>query len=348
MTESDTVTVKMFSLEGWENQFPGSDPVWGRCRFVFGPKVQDYDWLVVYEDLVGPETLPCPPGQTLLVTTEPSSIKTYGRAFLDQFGVVLTSQELWALQHPQVVRSQPGLKWFYGWPLNHREAHRRTYDEIAAGPPVEKSKVISTLCSEKKQNHTLHRARHRFTHQLKAALPELDLFGWGNKELVDKADGIDPYRYHLAIENHRAPHHWTEKLADAFLGLSLPFYAGCPNVFDYFPEESLIQLDLDDVGGAIQTIKKAIADNEYAKRLPAIREARRRVLTQYNFFAVVSALIEAHHPAPSPEPVGQMVYPRRMARRQSLRHAAQYAWENLLLKSRGRWIRWSASRQRTK
>ncbi|MEZ6050382.1 MAG: hypothetical protein R3C02_03185 [Planctomycetaceae bacterium] len=45
---------------------------------------------------------------------------------------------------------------------------------------------------------------------------------------------VSDYRYHVAVENHIAEHHWTEKLADAFLGATLPFYFGCPNASDYF------------------------------------------------------------------------------------------------------------------
>ena len=230
------IRVKVMNFDHGARQLPGADPVAGGCRFSFDPDDRAYDWLVVYEDAPQPEPLACPARHTLLVTTEPSSIKTYGRPFLNQFGTVLTSQEPWALAHRDRVHGQPALKWFYGWPP--RDA------QMAAGPPGQKTKAISTLCSEKQQAHTLHHTRHRFTHFLKRAVPDLDIFGWGNLELADKADGIDAYRYHLAIENHRARHHWTEKLADPFLGLAVPFYAGCPNAADYFPPESFVPLDL--------------------------------------------------------------------------------------------------------
>lgn len=333
------ITVKMFADEGWLRQFPGGESVWGRCRFVFDAEACGYDWMVVYEDFYRPETLACPTAHTLLVTTEPSSIKTYGSAYLNQFGTVLTSQEPWALRHRDAVLSQPALKWFYGWPLRHPDEPRRSYEQMAAGPPGQKTKTISTLCSEKQQNHTLHRTRYRFTHHLKAAVPELDIYGWGNLELVDKADGIDAYRYHLAIENHRAPHHWTEKLADPFLGLALPFYAGCPNAAEYFPADSFIPLDLNDFDGAVATIRRAIAEDAHAQRLPAIREARRRVMEQYNFFAVVADLIEARHGKIAAGKTGAVLRPRRRARKKTPLHALGYLFENARVKARSRWER---------
>lgn len=98
-----------------------------------------------------------------------------------------------------------------------------------------------------------------------------------------------------AIENYVGPHHWTEKLADAFLGLTLPFYCGCSNAADYFPPESFIPIDMKDPVGAANIIRQAIANREYEKRLPAIIEARRRVMFEHNLFAVVSREIEKRH-----------------------------------------------------
>ena len=66
-------------------RFPGRLPVWGRCEFILDYDARDYDWLVVYDDLppVGgerftlwDETLACPRTHTLLITAEPSTIKT--------------------------------------------------------------------------------------------------------------------------------------------------------------------------------------------------------------------------------------------------------------------------------
>ena len=233
-------------------QFPGRNPVWGRCRFVFDPDAREYDWVAVYDDLAPVdgerfskrvEQLACPQQNTLFVTMEPSSIKTYGFDFLDQFGVVITSQEPWAIRNRGAVYTQPALRWFYG----ESKDGLITYDQMQAHPPLEKSAVLSTVCSNKQQKHTLHQLRYEFTQQLRSRLPELDVFGRGVRPIADKAEAVDPYRYHIAIENHICQHHWTEKLSDAFLGVSLPFYSGCPNAADYFPEESFIPIDIYDV-----------------------------------------------------------------------------------------------------
>ena len=263
--------------------FPKQIPEWGSCQFVFGNE-QDYDWLVVYDDFVGKIELKCPPQNTLLVTLEPSSVKTYESAYIRQFGYVLTGQEDWALKHPGKIYSQPGLFWYYGT--------TRTYDQIAQEIPQEKSLDISTVTSSKRQSHTLHKKRNVFIDELQKKLPQLDRFGRGIREINDKADALDPYQYHIAVENHRCDHWWTEKLSDAFLGLTLPFYYGAPNAGEYFPSESFIEIDINDIEGSALIIKNAIQTNQYEKRLSSIKEARRLVIEKYNFYATTAKIIQ--------------------------------------------------------
>jgi hypothetical protein len=304
--ENPWIRVKVLSRETkgyWERQLPGADAVWGRCRFLFDPEARDYDWLVVYDDLppftserrsLREEVLACPRQHTLLVTTEPSSIKAYGNAYVAQFGCVLTSQEPWALPHPDRIYSQPGLRWFYGIGSDHL----LPYAQLAEMRTPDKSRDVSMVWSGKKERHTWHRRRYEFMRRIREALPGLDVYGRGVRPLDDKAEALDAYRYHIAIENHVSPHHWTEKLADPFLGFALPFYYGCPNVTEYFPEQSLIRIDIEDFDAALATIRDAIAANEYEKRLPHIVEARRRVLEEYNFMAVVAREITQRNALP--------------------------------------------------
>ncbi|HSE78513.1 MAG TPA: glycosyltransferase [Alphaproteobacteria bacterium] len=315
-------------------QFPGGSGIWGRCRFVFDPDARDYDWLAVYDDLPPypderfssrVETLACPRRHTLFITMEPSSIKTYGYDFLDQFGVIITSQEPWAITNPQAVRTQPALRWLYGV----GSQRLRTWDEMAASPPERKTVDLSAVSSSKKQRNTVHAARYEFTIRLKRSIPEMALYGRGIRPIDDKADALDGFRYHLVIENHIAPHHWTEKLADAYLGLTLPFYYGCPNAAEYFPAESFIAIDIREPDAAVRRIAEAIAAGEFERRLPAIREARRRVLEKYNLFAVIAGLVEQRFDATAAREPGALVYSRHRSRSRSPLHALRFALEHI-------------------
>ncbi|MBX2852538.1 MAG: hypothetical protein KTR15_12430 [Phycisphaeraceae bacterium] len=276
----------------WRRQLPDAVPRMGRCDFTFDPDAMQYDWLVVYDELPpGGEVLACPQAHTLLVTVEPSSIKVYGNRYLQQFGAVLTSHEPWAMRHPNLIRHMPCLHWFYGRPTTAKTKTIR-YGELASMPPPEKDLLVSAACSNKRMGHTLHRARFDFVQAVKAELPEMDVFGHGVRPINDKAESLDRYRYHLALENHWAPHHITEKLTDAYLGGSLPFYFGAPNAADYFPEDSFIAIDIRKPAESIAIIQKAIADNEFEKRQDALAEAKRRVLGEHNLFVVLAREIE--------------------------------------------------------
>lgn len=314
----------------WLRQFPGVAGVWGHCRFVFDPEAHHYDWLVVYDDLpsqgeerfsIRRERLACPRHNTILITTEPVTVKTYSTPFLAQFGHVITSQEQAAIHHPHARFTQTGLHWFYG--IGGDQC--LDLDQMRAAHPPIKDKLISTVCSSKQQKHTLHNLRYTFTLRLKAAVPELDHFGHGVKPMNDKAEALDRYRYHVCIENHICPHHWTEKLADPFLAFCLPFYAGCSNAADYFPPDSFIAIDLYDFDASLAIIRQAIADNAYEKRLPSILEARRLVLEKYNLFAMLSNLIESLPGDSRVSRSNEIIMSRRAIRsRRPLRHLADH------------------------
>lgn len=302
--QRDSIVVKFMargmrpgtSIECWLRQLPENEPRWGRCRFVFDPQAREYDWLVVYHDLfrakgtLSLEELGCPREKTILVTTEPSSITVYGSDYLRQFGLIITSQEEWAIPHDNVLFSQPGLIWHYGFPFS-ADGQFKTLDGMRATGPPKKKKCISTVCSSRKGRLTLHSRRVGFTDKLQQRIPELDRFGHGVNPMIDKAEALDPYKYHITVENHVCPHHLTEKLPDAFLGFTLPFYHGAPNAGDYFPAESFIPIDIGNFDRTVDIIRSTINNNEYNDRLPSIIEARRRVLEEHNLFALLEKQI---------------------------------------------------------
>ena len=306
------------SPAGFLRQFPGSLPQWGNCLFDFDVDCADYDWLVVYHDLprgdgiLTRERLRCPRERTMLITGEPSSITVFGRDYLRQFGCILTFQEPWAMKHPNVMYNHPGLMWYYGLPFG--EGEYVTWDQMAAAFPPKKTRVISTVCSERTGRGTLHSARVDFTRQLKSDIPGLDIFGHGVKSMVDKAEALDPYMFHIAVENHVYAHHITEKLPDAFLGHTLPFYHGAPNAADYFPTESFIPIDINNYEQARDIIKSHLANNEYADRLPYIIEARRRVLDEENLFAILDRKIGEQEGKITTETGGQAIHKRQSLR----------------------------------
>lgn len=293
---NQAVRVKFLSTvktDAWLHQLPSANPFFKNCHFIFDQNEQNYDWLVVYEDLprvkgerfsLCKEELKCKASNTILFTSEPSSIKTYGLPYTQQFHHIVTSQPFLALPHKNRIYSQASLFWFYG--VGSENSLR--YEQLLSGPNIsDKNNNCSVVWSNKSQLHTTHHQRIKFLHQLRKSLPDLAVYGRGEIPLDDKAEALDKCKYHIAIENHIGKHHWTEKLADSYLGLTLPFYYGCPNISDYFPENSYISIDIFKPNESISIIKNAIKNNEYEKRISSIKRARDKLVLSYNIFEVI-------------------------------------------------------------
>jgi hypothetical protein len=64
----------------------------------------------------------------------------------------------------------------------------------------------------------------------------------------------------------------------------MPIYYGCTRITDYFPAESLIQIDINQPDAAMEIIQEAIASNAWQRNLDAIAYARELILNRYQFF----------------------------------------------------------------
>ncbi len=289
----------------WLSLFHNRNPIIGNCRFHFDLDYRDYDWLVVYEGLPPlsgekkinrREPLNCAQENTLLITTEPYSIRIDGPHFLRQFGHILTAKKPKYVKHPNQIFQTPPLRWFYGRPMSEGDNKYLDLDFFTSQTPHKKKHDLSTVCSNKRMNHTLHAQRYDCIMELKKRFGEsLNLFGRGINPISNKAEAMDDFRYHIAIENHIEEDHWTEKIADCFLAHCLPFYYGPPNIGEYFPKNAIIPIDIFNIDETEAIIRKAIASNEYEKRLPAIKKARKKVLKDYNLVNVIATIVEKHH-----------------------------------------------------
>lgn len=70
--------------------------------------------------------------------------------------------------------------------------------------------------------------------------------------------------FHLAIENVKQDHYFTEKLLDCFLTLTVPIYWGCPNIAEYFDVSGIIMIE-KDVGAEM----RACRVDDAAEKQPA-------------------------------------------------------------------------------
>jgi Glycosyltransferase family 10 (fucosyltransferase) C-term len=273
-------------------QTPGASLRWEGCAFTINPPCGRFDGCLVYDGLLAETVIDCPPDRTLLLTGEPPTIKAYHERFAAQFWQVVTCHS--DLAHPRLVLGQQAYPWIVGFDKNAADlAHgAKTLDAfLAEAAPSDKPRLLSVMVSDKAITPA-HRHRRRLVGELKEHFGErLTIFGRGVNDIADKAAALAPFKYHLALENSAHFHYWTEKLADSYLCWSYPLYWGCPNLADYFAAQSFGRVNIYDTRATIAVIEEAIVEERWAKALPALAEARRRVLLEYNLFALAARLL---------------------------------------------------------
>ena len=274
--------------------------------FTYDAACRDYDWLLVYDEMADAERLACPWQHTILATQEPVSVKSYSKAYVRQFAHYLTNRPFEAERHPGWYFGRGYYTWYNG----------HTREELQHLDFLKKDRLISAVCSSKQMRHTQHHVRYELIRHLAGHVNGFDWFGRGVRPLEGgkKYAALDGYRYHVAVENHIAPGHWSEKIADSILSECLTFYAGDPDLGQVLPPDSFIPIPIDDPVAAEAIIRKAIADDEWTKRLPAIREAKRLLLEKYNLWAQVAALIENVPAVDRPGAAPRTIYPRKTLR----------------------------------
>jgi hypothetical protein len=295
-------------------QTPGGAGIWDGIQFTLDA-VERCDYLVVLNYADAGFEVECPPDHAwALIQEPPTRLYRALHATAEPFARVYGTE-----RRP----SQPALPW-------HVE---RDYDELVAMGPPEKTRLLSAIASSLAALPG-HRARLRFLAGL-GELPELDRFGRGVRPLADKWDGLAPYRYSLAIENMQQPHYWTEKLADCFLAWTLPLYAGCPNLEEYFPAESFVRIDLDDPDTP-RLIAEIARSDRWVRSREAIEEARRLVLERYQLFPFLAGEI-ARHEAEGGRPAAErIVIPGGLPTPLLLRPLASTRLRHLLVAAAGR------------
>ena len=237
--------------------------------------------------------------------------------FYDPKRSIVFQTEALSEEHPEIW----GAQWADPDPRNflHVRKHKDfpncpdwhigvSYAKLINGSQPEKSALFSAIVSG---NYVLpgHKKRVdflRFYERQSDVIP-IDIFGRDNMQGFinyrgalperEKTGGLFPYRYTFNAENSSVSNYYTEKIIDAILAETLCFYWGCPNLEEIIDPQSFIRLDLDDMQGSLEIIQAAIANDEWSRRLPAIREQKRKILEENHFFPIIENIL---HEASTP------------------------------------------------
>ena len=284
--------------------YGGSGPVYRRMAPAFPHQkngtvfdedaTSDEGWLVFCNANSAPVATRIPRERRIFVVKEPSPMCHYPASYVNQFGLVVSPFAIQGCTN-RWFQSHPGLPWLFGavYGTGNSWEPTFTYTELANLSPPEKANALSVVVSNK-VFHAGHRKRLAFIDQLRNRLGDrLVVFGRGIREVKDKAETILPMACHLAMENTIEPSYWTEKLSDAYLGYAFPVYSGCPDVSEWFPPDSMLQIDIDRPAEAIRQIVDALDGELWRHRRAKVMEARRRVLETETVFDVITRAIRS-------------------------------------------------------
>jgi hypothetical protein len=172
-------------------------------------------------------------------------------------------------------------------------------NDLKDGNQIKKTKILSTITSGLNTDKG-HRLRLEFIQRLEE-LKNFDFYGRhhsshkayrGSLPSLKKDAALLKYKYTFAAENSWEHGYFTEKIVDAILCECLPFYWGCPDLEQYLDPQSFIRIDLEKPDEAMNTIKNAIANDEYSKRLPAIRAMKHKIITQLSIMPMLGRIIQ--------------------------------------------------------
>jgi len=269
-------------VKSWTNpdllqQCIGGRGTIGNVQFTLDP-IDRCDYLIVLNHIPEEITVEVPPENVWCFIQEPplKAFRCFERGF-PFYGRVFTQDR--RLKGPKFVHTHGSLPWHVG----------KSYDDLRASSQPFKTKDVSWITSSLGV-HKGHRLRLQFLDRLRSYGLPFDLFGRGFQPIADKWDGLAPYRYSIAVENHSCPDYWTEKVADCFLAGAMPIYFGATNLTDFFPADSFVWLDITKPN-APHRVAEIVASNLAEKGRDAIAEARRRVLEEHNLFPRLFGLI---------------------------------------------------------
>lgn len=276
-------------IKNWDwpdlmRQTSGQCGIWDKVQFTVDP-VEECDFVIMLNNTMKCGSMVrCPKENIWALMQEP-----YVKGFTDwmaegheSFARVYTHYIPSA--HSRYIVSQPALPWHIN----------KSYDQLSGMEVPAKPKTLSWIVGNA-LSISGHFKRLSFLQFIQNKSPvDIDLFGRAVRVIEDKWDGLAPYKYSLAVENTCTSDYWTEKIADCFLSWTIPFYYGCTNLEEYFPEESFIRINIDNPEIAVDQIKSAIKNNEWEKRLPALKTARELILNQYQFFPHFVNKIKSH------------------------------------------------------
>lgn len=207
--------------------------------------------------------------------------------FLKQFNEIYSPN---FINMDNAINQPPFLSWkLRGDPF--KDFYETSDIEFYKNYQPKKKKLLSVYCTNKKITE-IQKVRFDFVNKLKILLgDDMDWFGHDTKTKT-KLEGISHYKYHLVLENQIGHNFISEKLFDSFLGGAFPIYSGAPNLNDYFPKNSFLNINLNDFAGSIKKINNLIESDAYEENLDNIYNSKLIALEEFNLIKRIDKIVD--------------------------------------------------------
>jgi hypothetical protein len=245
-----------------------------------------WDMVIVYEGIKTELKINCKQGGLLFISGEPPLSRKYASKFLNQFDHLITSHP--NIKHQNNHLCQQALPWHFGLCFKSKKFNY-SFDDLISMPIPAKTNKISIITSNKEMMPG-HKQRMVFLEALKSKFgDQIAFFGQGINPVDDKAEALLSYRFCICIENSSINNYWTEKIADPLLAYCVPIYYGCTNIDDYFNENSVIKIDINNVDLSLRTIENVLlnSDKIYSEKFNYLKTERDKIVNDYNLFNVL-------------------------------------------------------------
>ena len=257
--------------------YMGWDKIYCRSR-------EDCDFLVMLNNNMRTETQVKCPGENIWAIMQEPYVKGHNDWMVENHGLFSRVFTHYIPENDsKYVLSQPAVPWRVN----------KTFDELVSAAVPVKSKKLSAIAGDA-MDVPGHIKRKKFLQYIQHDKQlEFNLYGRKINFIENKWDAPAPYEYSLAIENTSGPDYWTEKIADCFLSWTVPIYYGCTNLEKYFPEDSFIRIDIEQIKESLAGIKHVVKEDNWEKHIPALQEARNLILKRYQIFPYLSDIINS-------------------------------------------------------
>ena len=269
-------TVKLTTTDGilkCENGTSQEKGIWGDYQFICNKPIDECDFWVIHDGVPREMTVKVPPENVIFITGEPYAKYHYHPNFLKQFGTVIAFEK--SVKGANVIYGQPMEQWSVGRKtLTGKFEDIMPYDKLKGIKNFKKDKLIS-VCVSNKAFYPQQVKRLEFVNKLSKKM-DIDVFGTNIRDLDDKWDALERYKYHISLENFISDDYFTCKLTDAILGGCYPFYCGAGNIYEYFSNTEIQKINIDNFNLAYALIEDAIKNNRYDKCVEDIDGARNK------------------------------------------------------------------------